>query len=76
MAAVADKPLKITERIVDAKRHTVGYVINGSEVTRTEAIRLAKRGWLRNARVAKGNGGTFIIGESTNLYDLPIRIGK
>lgn len=74
--ATAVKPLKVTERVVDAKRHTIGYIISGSEVSRSEAVKLAQRGWIRNARVARGNGGTYIVGDNTNLYDLPIRIGR
>lgn len=68
------KPLKVTERIVNTKRHTVGYVISGAEITRKEAVKLAQRGWISNAKSARGNGGTYLVGEDTNLYDLPVRL--
>ena len=72
MSAVT-QTFKVTERIVNTKRHTIGYVINGSEIDRKEAVRLAELGWIRNARPAKGNGGTYLVGENNSLYNLPIR---
>ncbi len=65
--------LVIRERIVDKKKHTVGYNIEGKVVSRSEAVRLAQRGWLFNAKVSNNKGVPYIVGSHQPLYCLPER---
>lgn len=67
--------LSITERIVDLKRHTIGYVINGTNVRRADAIAVARLGWVDGVKVAYQNNSPHLIGQDARLYDLPIRVG-
>lgn len=70
------KQLAVTERIVDTKRHTVGYVINGVAVSRAEAVTLANRNWLKGVKVKKAGIQTYLMTDGTNkLYSLPTRVG-
>ena len=64
--------LKLTERIVSRRRHTIGYVLDGSEYTRRETVKLAKQKQVKNVRVVNNR---HIVGDGIRLYDLPIRFG-
>ena len=68
------KRMRITSRVVNARRHTTGYVIGGREYSVMEARRLAENG---------GLNGVQIVGKhlqacpgSRRLSDLPTRIKK
>lgn len=63
---------KITRRIVDKKRHTVGYVVNGKNMTVAQTRRLAESGSIAGIRVV----GSHIQSEPgrRKLTDLPISI--
>lgn len=63
--------MKLQQRIVSFKRHTIGYVVDGAELTRREAVELARRGYITNARVVKSVHGPYLMGSQANLYDLP-----
>jgi len=65
---------RINRRIVNTKRHTVGYIITGNErISRSQAVRMAGSGELSGVRVVGGGSQSYI--QSTNndrrLYDLP-----
>lgn len=75
MSVSTQSTLTVSGRVVNKKRHTVGYVISGTPVSRAEAIRLANRGWIDGVEVAKSNGKQYIVGKNRSLYDLPIRVG-
>ena len=64
--------MRITRRIIDAKQHTVGFVLSGGRrVDRTEAVRLALDGTLTGVRVVNGNPRYVMSTTSRSLYDLP-----
>lgn len=65
--------MMIYKRVVSTKRHTVGYMVTGvGEVSRREAVRLAKAGKIKGVRVSRGPQGEYIISNtSRNLYSLP-----
>src|SRR6202795_2749751 len=66
---------QITERVLDRKRHTVGIVIDGTQYTRLQTIRLAKRGEVQGVRVCKGPQGPYLSSTTdTSLYSLPTRV--
>ena len=75
MSVATKSTLTVTGRVVNQKRHTIGYFISGTAVSRAEAVRLANRGWVDNVAVAKANGKQYIVGKNRSLYDLPIRVG-
>tara|TARA_B100000614_G_scaffold262909_1_gene300919 strand:+ start:421410 stop:421652 length:243 start_codon:yes stop_codon:yes gene_type:complete len=67
----------IQKRVVNTKRHTVGYLLRGGKrVTRTQAYNMARRNQIRNVRAVNGPNGRYIqsINGARNLYDLPITI--
>jgi hypothetical protein len=66
--------MMIYKRVVSTKRHTVGYMVSGvGQVSRREAVRLAKAGKISGVRVARGVKGEYITTTTArNLYDLPI----
>jgi hypothetical protein len=69
--------MNISERIISIKRHSIGYVIDGAEYTRNQAIKLAQRGYVTNARVVESAAGDHLVGANgTTLYNLPTRIGE
>jgi hypothetical protein len=69
--------MKIQERIVSVKRHTIGYVVSGQEYTRLQTTKLARQGKLRNVRVVKAEAGPYVMGSRGNsLYDLPTCFGS
>lgn len=65
---------RITHRIVNSKRHTLGFVLTGGrQITRSQAIDLASKGKITGVRVSRGSQGRYIQSTSDrNLYDLPI----
>ena len=66
----------ISERLLDKKRHTIGYTIGSTDYTRSQAIKEARQGRVSGVRVANGPKGPYltstIAGES--LYSLPTRV--
>jgi len=66
--------MMIYKRVVSTKRHTVGYMVTGlGQVSRSEAVRMAKAGKIKGVRVAKGPQGEYITSNtSRNLYSLPV----
>jgi hypothetical protein len=65
--------MMIYKRVVSTKRHTIGYMITGvGQVSRREAVRLAKAGKIKGVRVARSTQGEYITSStSRNLYSLP-----
>lgn len=66
--------IRITRRVTNQKRHTVGYVLTGGQqVTRSRAVQMASSGQISGVRVVNGSSGRYL--QSTNsrgLYELPI----
>lgn len=64
----------VRKRIINDKRHTVGFVLTGNRrVTRAEAVRLARRSQLSGVRVVNSSQGTYLQSTtSRSLYDLPV----
>jgi plasmid maintenance system antidote protein VapI len=67
---------RINRRILDTKRHTVGYVITGNKrITRKEAVRLAKRNQISGVRIVNGQTSDYLMSTTKrSLQDLPIVI--
>lgn len=65
--------MKFNKRIVDRKRHTLGYVLtNGKRLTRKEAMVMVQNGKIRGVRlVSTPSGGYLRSNSKTALYDLP-----
>jgi uncharacterized pyridoxamine 5'-phosphate oxidase family protein len=66
--------MKIQKRIVNSKKHTIGYVIDGKPLTRNQAVKLAERGKLHNVYISNNKGVKHIKAtpeRANNLYDLP-----
>lgn len=70
--------MQVQERIVSVKRHTIGYVVDGAELTRREAVLAAKQGRLVNAKVINSDTyGHHLVGVGkVSLYDLPVRFPR
>ena len=66
--------MKVTARIVNIKRHTLGYVINQENYTRYEAVQLARSGLVNGVKVARTGNITHLIGTGNSLYDLPVNL--
>lgn len=68
------KTQRITRRVVNTKRHTVGFLLNGSTyVTRSQAVNMARSSRISGVRVVRGSQGTYLQSTtSRNLYDLPM----
>ena len=68
------KTQRITRRVVNSKRHTVGFLLNGNTyVTRSQAVNMARSSRISGVRVIRSSQGTYL--QSTtgrNLYDLPM----
>lgn len=47
----SNQRMRISRRLVNTKRHTTGYVINGQNYSVAQARRLAERGQLSGVRV-------------------------
>lgn len=65
--------LKITHRVVNVKRHTLGYVINNRRYTVNEARRLATNGLLNGVQVVGGHIQA-IPGRRNPLSSLPVQL--
>ena len=68
--------MRISAREVNSKRHTVGYVVSGKSLTRSQVVNLARKGKIDNVEVHKyrtpRNGTRFYLkGKSKSLYSLP-----
>lgn len=68
--------MSVTERVVSVKKHTIGYVINGEEYTRNQAVKLARSGKVRNVRVVSASSGSYLQGDGLSLSTLPSRTSK
>jgi len=67
------KKSRVTHRIVSTKRHTQGYVIDGKNVRRNTAVKMARQGKLNNISVV-GNHIQTLPGRRQNLLDLPEKL--
>ncbi len=67
---------RLTARVVDRKRHTIGFVANNNtSLTRGEAVKLAKRNQLVGVVAKKGQDGWYVSSlpdSSVRLSDLPM----
>jgi hypothetical protein len=63
----------IRKRVINSKRHTVGFVLTGNKrVSRAEAVRMARRSAIGGVRVVRSSQGTYLQSTTNrNLYDLP-----
>lgn len=63
----------IRKRVINSKRHTVGFVLTGNKrVTRAEAVRMARQSMIGGVRVVRSSQGTYLQSTTDrNLYDLP-----
>jgi hypothetical protein len=70
---IMNNTASIIKRVVNSKRHTVGFVLSGNRrVTRSEAVRMARSSRIRGVRVVSGSQGTYLQSTTDrNLYDLP-----
>jgi hypothetical protein len=69
--------MQIQERIVSVKGHTIGYVIDGAEFTRNQAVKEATKGRISNARVVNSRTyGKHLVGRGVSLYSLDERPGS
>jgi len=78
MVAVAkqNRKMRVTKRIVNTKRHTKGYVIDGRDLPTKVALELAEEGRL-NGIVRVGNHLQAAPGSRRRrLLDLPVRIDR
>jgi len=66
--------MKVQARLVNTKRHTVGYRIGGRNRTRREAVQLARQGKIENVAVRRGGKDRFFIAAlpgTDSLYEIP-----
>ena len=63
--------MRISRRIVNSKRHTQGFVINGKSYSRAAAVKMARKGQLAGVQVV-GNHLQATPGASRRLTDLPV----
>lgn len=68
------KTLRISKRVVNTKRHTVGFVLNGKQVvSRSEAVKMARGSKISGVKVVRSSQGTYLQSTTDrNLYDLPM----
>ncbi len=68
------KTVTIRKRIVNTKRHTVGFVLSdNSKISRNKAVQLARRSGIDGVRVVSSSQGTYLQSTtSRNLYELPM----
>lgn len=67
-----NKKMRITKRVMNTKRHTVGYMINGQFRNVAEATKLASKGTISGVRVV-GNHIQSAQGRR-RLSDLPTTV--
>jgi len=65
--------MQVTKRLVNRKTHTIGYLVGGQWRTRREAVRLAKKGKIKNVIVRRCDNGEYIASrpDFPRLGDLP-----
>lgn len=79
-SGVVAKPLKITKRIVNSKRHTIGYIVGSktysleSAVQRKTLLSMGRQGRLSGVRVV-GNHLQAVPGRK-KLSTLPTEINR
>lgn len=72
----ASRPVSITKRIVNVRRHTVAYMVGGQRMTIAQTRRMARAGNIRNVQVV-GNHVQSIPGSRTRrLSDLPVSVER
>lgn len=71
-ARAAGQMIRITQRVVNPKRHTIGYMANRQFYTVTQIRRMAKQGQVAGVRVV-GNHVQANPG-SRRLVDLPTEV--
>lgn len=68
--------MRITRRITNSKRHTVGYTLDGIPHTRGEVVKMARRGKINTVIAKKGPQGWYVTtipsADRRNLYELPV----
>lgn len=66
---------RITARVVDVKRHTVGFILNNNKrVTRGQAVKMARSNQLKDVVAKKGVDSWYVTSlpsASLRLQDLP-----
>ena len=64
----------IKSRIINNKRHTIGYVLSsGQKISRSEAVQLAKARSLFGVRAVRASGRWYIQSSGNkSLYSLPV----
>jgi len=71
--------MKIEKRIVDVKRHTKAYVVDGRRMPRGAVVKQARRGKISNARAVAGAGRWYVMSgndSSGGLYELPVIVER
>jgi len=66
---------RISKRITNIRRHTVGFVIGGNRVTRGQAVKMARRNQIAGVTAKRGLDGWYLSSlpnSGINLYDLPV----
>lgn len=68
------KSTRITRRIIDSKKHTQGFILQGGRrVSRSEAVTMASSGKISGVRIVNGPHGSYLQSVGTRgLYDLPV----
>lgn len=67
--------VRITRRLVNVRRHTKGFVLTGGKsVTRNQAVKMARKGLIRDVRVVRANHRDYLMGTGTSLYSLPVSV--
>ena len=70
--------MKIVKRMVNTKRHTIGYLVGGKWRSRAEVTRLASRGKIDGVTVRTGSNDEQHIASlpysDETLYDLPYTV--
>jgi hypothetical protein len=68
--------MKIQARIVNKKRHTLGYLVDGREYSRYETVQLAKMGYVTEVQVVRAGKKVHVVGKRRSLYSLPTRFSQ
>jgi len=69
--------MRIQARLVDSKRHTLGYKVSGKWRTRNQAHELARVGKIEGVGAYRRGRIKYIqsLPGHSNLYDLPQTVG-
>jgi hypothetical protein len=72
--------MKVQARLVDSRRHTIGWKIGNQWRNRKEAVSLVMNGKVEDVMIRKGSNDEKHIVSSpsstTRLYDLPTKIER